>query len=348
MILIDGHLRKSLDPDQFVPVLELDVTEAEAEQLLVAFDPIGALARPDPEPLAALLERVRFAGDGVDDLLEELARSAGLGHRALQTDPELIPDRAPTRIRPGELWELGDHRLLCADATEPDSVRELMAGERADLVVTDPPYGVNYTGKTKDALTIANDDAAGLRRLLDDSFTNAADVLAEGAAIYIFSPAGAAHRMFLDAFASQGWRFHQGLVWAKEALVVGHSDYHFQHENILFGYSPSARRRGRGHGGWFGGDNQTSLIEVPKPARSADHPTAKPVELLRRLIANSSRRRQRVLDPFAGSGSTLIACEMLERRCLAVEINPSYCDVIIARFEAITGRAATRSQRGAA
>ncbi len=347
LVLIDGHLRKSLGPGEVVPVLVLDVTAEEAEKLLLTLDPIAALARAHPGALAALLERVKTSNDSLADLLEGLARSAGLPLARLRSDPEEIPEEPPARTRPGELWELGRHRLLCEDATKKEALHLLMAGEKAELLVTDPPYGVGYVGKTPRALRIANDHAPGLKELLLSAFEAVSEVLAEGAPVYVFSPAGAGQAIFLEAFFEQGWRLHQGLVWVKDAPVIGHSDYHYRHEPILFGYASSSSRRGRGHGGFYGGNDQTSVIEVPKPARSLDHPTAKPVELLRRLIENSSRRDQVVLDPFAGSGSSLIACELLERRFYGIEIDPDYCDVAIARFEAVSGTAARRGARSA-
>ncbi len=342
LVLIDGHLRKSLDPDQMVPVLVLDVTAAEADALLLTLDPIGALARPDPESLTALLERVRFSGDAVADVLEELARSAALPTKGLTGDLDHVPDPGPTRSQPGDLWELGAHRLHCGDARRPEVLAELLGGHSPDLLLTDPPYGVSYTGKTQDALTISGDDAAGLPALLAAVFSRVDEVLVPGAPLYVFSPAGPGHLVFLQAFIAQGWRYHQGLVWAKNSPVIGHSDYHFQHEPILFGYRSSERARGRGRGGWYGGHDQTSLLEVPRPSRSTEHPTAKPVELLRRLISNSSRRGQSVLDPFAGSGSGLVACELLGRRFFGIEIDPIYCDVTIARYESLTGSRARR------
>jgi DNA modification methylase len=347
LVLIDGHLRKSLDPNATLPVVVLDVSAEEAEKLLLLLDPITALARPNPEPLAALLERVKTSHDALADLFEGLARDAGLPLAKLRSDPEAIPDAAPARTHPGDLFELGRHRLLCGDATRPEAMRSLMAGERADLVVTDPPWGVSYSGRTPRALRIANDVPTGLKELLAAAFSNVAEVLADGAPIYVFAPTGAGQIVFLEAFLAQGWRLHQGLVWLKNAPVVGHFDYLGMHEQILFGYAPSSRRRGRGHGGWYGGNDQTSVLEVPRPVRSAEHPTMKPVELIRRLVSNSSRRHQVVCDPFAGSGSALIACESLERRFVGIEIDPAYCDVILARFEAVTGMSARRAERSA-
>jgi len=344
-ILIDGHLRKSLHPDQPVPVLILDVSAEEAEQLLVTMDPIGALARPDPASLNDLLDRVRFSNDAVADLLEELARSAKLDSHALVADPDDAPATAAARTRPGDLWSLGEHRLVCGDATDRAVFERVLDGERADIVVTDPPFGVSYVGKTRDQLTIANDGSDGIRSLLTAAFANVAEVLADGAPIYVFSPAGPLHLEFLQAFVAAGWRFREGLVWDKGAPVIGHSDYHFAHEPILFGYAPSSGGKGRGVAGWYGGDDKTSVIHVPKPARSREHPTMKPIELLRQLISNSSRRRQVVLDPFLGAGSALIASELLGRRCIGVEIDPAYCDVVLARFEAITGTAPTLVER---
>lgn len=345
LVLIDGHLRKSLDPDQIVPVLVVDVSAEEAEKLLASLDPLAALARPDPEALARLLERVKTSSEALADLLEGLARSAGLPLGAGLGDPEEIPDRPAARTRPGDLWELGTHRLLCGDATRAGDLDRVMDGQRADLLLTDPPYGVAYTGKTKRALRIAGDTPAGIERLLDRAFEAVGRTLRPGAPIYVFSPAGAGQAVFVAAFCAQGWRLHQGLVWVKDAPVLGHADYHYRHEPILYGYAPGPRRRGRGRGGWYGGNDQTSVIEVARPTRSTEHPTAKPVELVRRLITNSSRRGAIVMDPFLGSGATLVACELLERRCFAIEIDPAYCDVAVARFEALTGRSARRLPR---
>lgn len=345
LVLIDGHLRKSLDPDQVVPVLVLDVSDAEAEKLLATLDPLASLARPDPGALTALLARVRTSNDALADLLEELARQAGHPSGLHRADPEAIPSAAPSRAQPGDLWVLGHHRLLCGDATSRGDLRRLMGGEKADLFLTDPPYGVSYVGKTTKALRIRGDSGSGLEELLRGAFSEAGRVLCEGAPIYVFHPAGGQAATFMGAFAAAGWAIHQGLVWVKDSIVLGHGDYHYQHEPILYGRTPGGGRRGRGRGGWYGGNAQSSVIEVRRPAASREHPTAKPVELVRRLIENTSRRGQIVLDSFAGSGSALVASELSGRRSYSVEIDPRYCDVVIARFEAVTG---VRAKRGRA
>jgi DNA modification methylase len=348
LVLVDGHLRKSLDPDQVVPVLVLDLTETEADKLLASLDPLASLARPDPEALIALLARVRTSDDALADLLEELGRQARRGLHPPHGDPEAIPSAPRPRTKPGDLWVLGRHRLLCGDATSDVDLARLMAGEKADLLLTDPPYGVSYVGKTKRALRLVGDSDRGLEQLLESAFSAAAQVLREGAPIYVFHPAGALAGSFMAAFEAPGWTIKQGLVWAKDTLVLGHGDYHYQHEPILYGRASGGGRKGRGRGGWYGGNSQSSLIEVRRPSASREHPTAKPVEVVRRLIENSTRRDQVVLDPFAGSGSTLVACEVSGRRSCSMEIDPSYCDVVIARFEAVSELKAKRGKRRAA
>ncbi len=213
-------------------------------------------------------------------------------------------------------------------------------GQTASCMWTDPPYGVDYVGKTKDGLTIENDGPDGLAQLLAGSFAAADDALAEGAPIYVAHPAGRLSVVFADAFIAQGWRLHQTLIWAKDTIVLGHSDYHYKHEPLLYGYKPGQGRLGRGGQGWYGDNAQTSVLEVPRPKSSPDHPTSKPVELLTICLRNSSKREAVVLDPFLGSGSTLIACEQLGRHCYGLEIDPRYCDVIVRRWQEFTGHQA--------
>jgi DNA modification methylase len=170
---------------------------------------------------------------------------------------------------------------------------------------TDPPYGVSYVGKTKNKLTIQNDGAAGLEQFLLKAFSSAnAQALADGAAVYVAHPAGVLQRDFTKAFVSSGWRIHQTLVWVKDSMVMGHSDYHYRHEPILFGYKLGKGRRGRGGAGWYGDNSQTSIFEVPRPKASEEHPTMKPPALVGRMIGNSCPKGGLVFDPFLGSGTT--------------------------------------------
>ena len=341
LVLIDGHLRQSLDPEQVVPVLVLDLDEQEADVLLATLDPLAALAAPDRGALASLLERVEASSAAVRALLAGLAREAGLPVTSPLRHPDLVPEAPEPRTKQGDRWLLGPHRLLCGDATRPEDLARLMAGARADVLWTDPPYGVDYVGKTERALRIAGDRSEGLEDLLQGAFAAAGDVLAPGAALYVAHPAGALSVVFLEAFLAQGWRLHQTLVWVKDVMVLGHGDYHYRHEPIAFGYAAGGGRRGRGHTGWYGGNAQDSVLEVPRPAASREHPTMKPVELIRRCLENSSAPGTAVLDPFCGSGSTLIACELYGRTGFAIELDPRYCDVIVRRYEELTGETAT-------
>ncbi len=219
-----------------------------------------------------------------------------------------------------------------------------MRDEQAELLWTDPPYGVRYQGKTEKALRIDNDGAAGLEALLSESFAAADSALSPGARLYVAHPAGELSLTFGRCFVGQGWRLRQTLVWVKDAFVLGRSDYHYRHEPIYYGHKPGEGRIGRGARGWFGDNAQDSVIEVARPRASREHPTTKPPELVERCLRNSTRRGDLVLDPFAGSGSTLVACESSGRAARLLEADPRYCDVIVARWERLTGGRAERER----
>lgn len=210
-----------------------------------------------------------------------------------------------------------------------------MGGERAALIWTDPPYGVEYVGKTKDALTIQNDGAEGLPGLLVAAFGNATGACTPGTPWYIAHPPGALCLTFGDAIRAVGWRLHQTLIWVKDSMVLGHSDYHFKHEPIYYGFTPGDGRPGRGnHDGsrWRGDHSQVSVFEVPRPKRSEEHPTMKPPALIAHCVGNSSGRGDGVLDLFGGSGSTAVACEQTDRRGYLCEIDPRYVAVTLDRL----------------
>jgi DNA modification methylase len=342
--IIDGHLRQSMDPEATVPVLVLDVDEAEADKLLVTLDPLAGLAIADPEPLRALLESIETSSEEVRMLLANLATQADVRARLGLVDPEEIPEPSTPRAKKGEIFLLGEHRLACGDARDPKLLGRLMGKERAQLLLTDPPYGSGYSGKTPRRLRIENDDEEGLPDLLAAAFAAIDPVLAPGAPIYLFHPAGPSSVYFTDALRQIGWKIRQGLVWVKDSMVLGHGDFHYRHEPILYAAKPGTPL-GRGRAGWYGGNAETSVLEVPRPKANRDHPTAKPVELVSRLMANSSTFHDVVLDPFLGSGSTLVAAERLSRRLYGVEIDPRYLEVAIERWEAFTGQHAKKEGR---
>lgn len=364
-LIVAGHGLTEAAKRQSYTELRADVipatwTPQQVEGYLIADNQHAAGAQDDLVALAELLE-AQYAADydleslgssreDLDALLEELAqdRLSGAGQRDVDDpdgggdDFDTTPDESgPTRCQPGDLWQLGAHRLLCGDSTKREDVARLMDGARADMMWTDPPYGVDYVGKTKRSLTIQNDGADGLDGLLRHAFAAADEALVEGAAIYIAHPPGARSVTFANAFVERGWRLHETLVWIKDTMVLGHSDYHYRHEPILYGYTACHGRRGRGGEGWYGDNSQTSIFEVPRPKRSEEHPTMKPVALVAAMVANSSPDDGSVYEPFCGSGSTLIAADRLSRRCYAIELDPRYCDVILRRWEAETGREAT-------
>lgn len=320
-----------------VPVLVVDLEPARAR--LWALRDNNVWGEWDEASLGELL--AELAGEGVDVLLTGF-ESTDLDRLLSGLQLAKEPDDAPSLpigepdSRPGQRYWLGRHCVMCGDATDPEQLRKLVADAEAEVFWTDPPYGSRYQGKTRDRLTIANDDPDGLLQLLTQAFTAADRVMAPSARFYVCAPAGPQGTDFRLALRSVGWHFHQSLSWVKSSIVVGHSDHHFQHEDVLYGWKPGPGRPGRGrHQGskWFGGNDQSSVFFVDRPARSSEHPTMKPIALIEAQLRNSSRRGDIVLDPFAGSGSTLIACERLGRRCYAMEIDPRYVDVIRNRYQ---------------
>lgn len=246
--------------------------------------------------------------------------------------PDLKP-KHPACCRPGDLWQLGNHRLLCGDCTSQKQVNSLVGTDLVDMIWTDPPYNVNYQGATKDHLTIKNDnmDDAAFYQFLRALFGNCHDVVKPGSPIYVayaFGQSVAFHQAFVDS----DWKLSQTLVWGKNQISLSRQDYHWQHEPILYGW-----KKGESHS-WYGGRTQSTLLRANKPLKSKKHPTMKPVALIMRMLQNSSQAGDRVLDPCGGSGSTLIACEKLKRHALLMEIDPKYCDVIIRRWQTFTGK----------
>jgi DNA modification methylase len=230
----------------------------------------------------------------------------------------------PMLSKPGDLWLLGNHRLVCGDSTKPETYTLLMEGKAANLTVTDPPYNVNYEGA---AGKIKNDHMAGdaFYQFLLDAFTQMEKVMAQDASIYVFH-ADTEGLNFRKAFTEAGFYLSGTCIWKKQSLVLGRSPYQWQHEPVLFGWKKSGKHA------WFSDRKQSTIWEFDKPRKNGEHPTMKPIPLLAYPIVNSSMTGCIVLDPFGGSGSTLIACEQTGRVCRMAELDEKFCDVIVRRF----------------
>ena len=314
---------------------EISIAANRIAQVNLDFDPEVLLG-----DLQAGIDLEQFwRQDELDVLLADLTpKTTGDTPAEIDRAEEL---RQLWNVQPGQLWQLGEHRLICGDCTDAATVARMMGGERAACMWTDPPYGVSYVGKTRDALTIENDGADDLPALLAGFLAAANTALAPGAPFYIAHPAGARCLTFGNAIVAAGWQLHETLVWVKDSMVLGHSDYHYKHEPIYYGWLPGEGRSGRGdHAGskWYGNNAQVSVFEISRPKRSEEHPTMKPPELVEAMLCNSTKAGDIVYEPFSGSGTTIIACENLSRRCRAVEISAAYVAVALQRWADHTQR----------
>lgn len=244
---------------------------------------------------------------------------------------------APTRCKPGDVWQLGDHILMCGDSTNKADVFTLVGGEGiVDLFLTDPPYNVSYEGGTSDKLTIKNDsmEDSAFRAFLTDAFIAADMAMKKGASFYIWH-ADSEGLNFRMAVRNAEWDLRQTIIWNKNSLVLGRQDYQWKHEPCLYGWKSGASHA------WYSDRKQTTVVDFDRPSVNAEHPTMKPVGLFSYLIENSSKEGDIVLDLFGGSGTCIIACEQLGRKCYMMELDPHYCDVILARWEKLTEREAS-------
>jgi len=265
------------------------------------------------------LEMLGFSAEELDGLLNALEPTEGL------TDEDAIPEPPEEPItKPGDIWILGKHRLMCGDSTSVDAVDKLMQGQKADMVFTDPPYGVDYKG-------INNDERSGLEDLLRQAFANYLTACKSGASCYVFHSDKCAdifHLVFREFF-----HFSSMIIWAKNSLTLSRTDYQSQHEPCLYGWMNN------GSHAFYGDRKQVSVWKFDKE-RVVGHTTPKPVALIERAVHNSSKSDDIVIDLFGGSGSTLIACEKTGRSCRMMELDPKYCDVIVNRWEEFTGKKA--------
>ena len=322
------------DGDEVIAVRRSGLTEDQKVGLALADNRTGDLSEWDAEMLHQLSQEHDisdwFSKEDLDELinLEKLEAKEGL------TDPDDVPDVPEEPItKPGDLWILGNHRLLCGDSTSTDDLAKLMNGEQADLWITDPPYNVAYEGQN--GMKIQNDSMmdADFRQFLRDAYTAANTALLPGATFYVWHADSEGYN-FRGAAVDTGWKVRQCLIWLKSSLVMGRQDYQWQHEPCLYGWTEGAAHT------WNNDRKQTTVLEFDKPSRSAQHPTMKPVDLFRYQINNSTKRNALVLDSFGGSGTTAIACEQIQRNARLMELDPRYCDVIVKRWEEFTGNTA--------
>jgi len=244
-----------------------------------------------------------------------------------EEDDYEIPEEIETDIVLGDLFEIGQHRLLCGDSTQTDTFSRLFGQELADLVVTDPPYNVAYEGGTKDKLTILNDNMkdGDFYQFLYDFYTALGAYTKAGGAWYVWH-ADSEGANFRRAMADAGIMVKQCLIWVKQTMVMGRQDYQWKHEPCLYGW-----KEGAAHG-WYSDRKQTTVLEFDRPQRNAEHPTMKPIPLFAYQIANSSKQGDIVADGFGGSGTTMVACHQMNRKAYLVEFDPKYCQVIIDRM----------------
>lgn len=342
-VIVAGHTRwkasKKLGLDSVPCIIADDLTDEQIKAFRLADNKIGELAEWDFTKLEE--ELLEIADMDLDFSMSDFGFDVDF---VLDEDTEIVEDEVPEVdeedppiTQEGDVWWLGKHRLMCGDSTDKDSVEELMDGRKANLIVTDPPYNVSYEGKTKDALTIQNDsmDSAAFKEFLTNAFMRCYESLVEGGSFYIWY-ASAEHVNFETALNDAGLYVRQQLIWNKNAMVLGRQDYHWKHEPCLYGWKDGASHN------WYSDRSQTTVMDFDKPLRNGEHPTMKPIKLIAYQITNSSKRGDVVLDLFGGSGSTLIACEQLDRNCYMMELDPKYCDVIIKRWENLTGEKAIR------
>ena len=332
-VIVAGHTRykaaKKLKLENVPCIVADDLSEQQIKAFRLADNKVAEKAEWDFGLLGEEIEGV-FEFDMTD-----------FGFDILTEDEEVVEDECEVALpeepkaRPGDIYQLGRHRLMCGDSTLLDNVERLMDGQLADMLLTDPPYNVDYEGKTKDKLKIENDkmDNDNFRQFLVDAFSNADMCLKPSAVFYIWHADSEGYN-FRGACFDIGWKVRQCLVWNKNSMVMGRQDYQWKHEPCLYGW-----KDGAGHL-WASDRKQTTVIDFNKPSRNDLHPTMKPIALFDYQIKNNTKGGDIVLDLFGGSGTSIMACEQNGRNCYTMEFDPRYVDAIIARWEQFTGQKA--------
>ena len=339
MTVIGGHQRlkvlKELGYEE-IQCIVVDLDKNKEKALNLALNKISG--EWDNDKLEAILAELKetdidinvtgFSNDEIDDILKDII---GSNEDDFDLEEALDEIEEPT-TKVGDVWILGKHRLLCGDSTQQKDVMRLMNNQEADMLLTDPPYNVDYEG-TAGKIENDNMNETEFYNLLIDAFKNMHLVAKAGCPIYVFH-ADTEGLNFRNAFKNAGFKLAQCLVWVKNTFVMGRQDYQWKHEPILYGW-----KEGKAHY-FIDSRSQNTVLEFDKPTRNAEHPTMKPIDLLVYLIKNSSKENNLIVDLFGGSGSSLIAAEQSNRICYAMELDPRYCDVIVKRWETLTGQKA--------
>jgi len=341
--IIAGHGRllaaRKLKYDK-VPTIELkDLTETQKKAYIIADNKLALNAGWDDELLTIELNELLTDGFALEILgFDPNELNALLHHEIVEglTDEDAVPEIPEDPItKPGDIYQLGNHRLMCGDSCNISDMEKLCNGQLVDMWLTDPPYNVAYTGKTKDALKIQNDAMGNdeFRQFLRDAYVMADLNMKPGAVFYIWHADSEGYN-FRGAAKDAGWTVRQCLIWKKSSMVMGRQDYHWKHEPCLYGW-----KDGAGHL-WATDRKQTTILEFDRPSRSGEHPTMKPVALFEYQMLNNTKGGDIVLDSFGGSGTTLLAAEKNGRYARLMELDPKYCDVIVKRWEDFTGKKA--------
>lgn len=347
MTVISGHQRLKVLKEMGIVEVEciiVDLDKTNEKALNIALNKIQG--DWDEEKLEALLQELKledfdtnltgFDFDEVDEILKDVN-----GSKEDDFDVDSAYEEIEEPItKPGDVWILGKHRLMCGDSAQKEDVMRLMNNQDADMLLTDPPYNVDYVGKTSEALKIKNDNMSDNQfyEFLKKVFENMYSVTKEGASIYVFH-ADTEGLNFRKAFKDAGYKLAECLIWKKDCFVMGRQDYQWQHEPILYGWKEGATHH------FINDRTQSTILEFDRPRQSSLHPTMKPIDLVARLLKNSSKENDKILDLFGGSGSTIIAAEQLNRNCYTMELDPKYCDVIVKRWESLTNKEAILERR---
>ena len=348
--VVDGHLRVSLAisrQEPTIPVKYVELSPEEEALVLATLDPLAGMAATASDALEALLADVQSESQAITGMLEDLAKDAGLSTvQEGLTDPDAIPEADPVAKR-GDVWVCGEHRVMCGDSTEEGDVARLMAGEKAGMVFTDPPWNVQVASRIG-TVGISSGQAReeGHSGIENDSMSPgefaaflgaAAGMLASLVSGDIYCVMGSGEWPTIDkALRDAGFHWSATIVWVKAQKVLTRRKMHTRYEPIWYGWPQHSKSS------WMGSRTEDDVWEIRGRRRSEEHPTMKPVELVERAVVNSSRPGDRILDPFLGSGTTMIAAERLGRRCYGMEIEGRYVDVAVRRWEEFTGRKAER------